>query len=141
MKRVDVTLPLALCAVLAFGACGTSKEDKAKSSVCSARADISKQVDKLKGLTLSTSTLQDVQQSLTSISSDLSKMKDAQGDLKGDRQKQVKQATDAFTSKVKDVAGTIGRSLSASNAKSQLTSASQELATAYQQALKPIDCS
>lgn len=141
MKRIYVTLPLVLCALLAFGACGTSKEDKARSSVCSARADISKQVDKLKGLTLSSSTLQDVQQSLTSISSDLSKIKDAQGDLKGDRKKQVQQATDEFTSQLKGVAGTIGRSLSASNAKSQLTAAAQELATAYQQALKPIDCS
>lgn len=141
MNRVRVILPLVLCAALALGACGTSKEDKAKSSVCSARADISKQVDKLKGLTLSSSTLQDVQQSLTSISSDLSKIRDAQGDLKGDRKKQVQQATDEFTSQLKGVAGTIGRSLSASNAKSQLTAAAQELATAYQQALKPIDCS
>jgi hypothetical protein len=141
MKRVRVTLPLVLCAVLALGGCGTSKEDKAMSSVCSARADISKQVDKLKGLTLSTATLQDVQQSLTAISSDLSKMKDAQGDLKGDRQKQVQQANDQFTSKLKDVAGTIGRSLSASNAKSQLTAAAKQLGQAYQQALKPIDCS
>jgi uncharacterized protein YjbJ (UPF0337 family) len=141
MKRVYITLPLALCVALAFAACGTSNEDKAMDSVCSARADIAKQVDKLGGLTLSTATLQDVQQSLTAISSDLSKIKDAQGDLKGDRQKQVQQANDQFTSKVKDVAGTIGRSLSASNAKSQLASAAQQLEQAYRQALKPIDCS
>ena len=40
----------ALLAALALAACGDSKEEKAQQSVCDARADISKEVDKLKGL-------------------------------------------------------------------------------------------
>jgi hypothetical protein len=43
---------LAFCAVavvtLALGACGTSAQDKAKTTVCNARDDMTKQVDALK---------------------------------------------------------------------------------------------
>jgi hypothetical protein len=141
MRLVHVSLAVILCAALALAACGTSKEDKAMNSVCSARADIGKQVDKLRGLTLSTATLQDVQQSLRAIGDDLSKIKSAQGDLKGDRQKQVQQANDAFTSQVKDIVGSIGRNLSASDAGSRFTTAAQQLASGYRRAFAPVDCS
>ena len=74
MKLSIPFVVLALLACLAVGACGQSKQDKAKSTVCDARADISKQVDKLKGLTPSTVTIDGVQSSLKAISSDLSKI-------------------------------------------------------------------
>ena len=54
MRPYIASLLLVLIAALALGACGESKEDKAKSTVCDARADIGKQVDKLKGLTITT---------------------------------------------------------------------------------------
>ena len=74
-----------VAAVLVLAACGESKEDKAMKSVCNARADISKQIDHLKSLTPTTATIEGVQSSLTSIGKDLSTIKDAQGDLTGDR--------------------------------------------------------
>jgi hypothetical protein len=141
---VTASAAIVLCAViaLALGACGgTSKEDKAMDSVCSARSDISKQIDTLRGLTASTVTVSAVQQSLQSISSDLSKMKDAQGDLKGKRRDQVQKANDEFTSQLKSIGSNVGKNLSLSGAKSQLTTAVRQLSTAYQSALKPIDCS
>ena len=132
---------LALLACLAVGACGQSKQDKAKSTVCDARADIGKQVDTLKGLTASTVTVDAVQSSLKAISSDLSKIKDAQGDLSSDRRQQVQDATKTFASQVQSIAGGIGTSTSLSQAKSQLTSALQQLATAYKQSFAGVDCS
>ena len=48
-------------------ACGESDEDKAKSQVCDARADIQKQVDELSGLTITTASVDQVQQSLKAI--------------------------------------------------------------------------
>src|SRR5215208_7047958 len=81
MKPSVASLLLVLLASLALGACGESKDDKAQKTVCSARSDIAKQVDQLKGLTVSTVTAEGVQSSLKAISSDLSKIKDAQGDL------------------------------------------------------------
>jgi uncharacterized protein YjbJ (UPF0337 family) len=141
MKPSIACLLLALVAALALGACGESKEDKAKSAVCDARSDISKQVDKLKGLTVSTVTIDGVQESLKAIRSDLSKIKDAQGDLSSDRRQQVEDANKAFTSQVQSIVGSVGKSTSLSDAKAQLTSAVQDLAAAYQQSFARVDCS
>src|SRR5215207_4956893 len=124
MRPSIVFLLLAVLAALGLGACGESKQDKAMTTVCDARADISKQVDQLKG-----------------ISSDLSKIKDAQGDLSGDRRQQVEDATKTFTSQVQSIAGSVGKSTSLSDAKAQLTSALQQLAAAYEQSFARVDCS
>jgi uncharacterized protein YjbJ (UPF0337 family) len=139
MKNIAYLL-LALLAALALGACGESKEDKAKTTVCDARGDISEQVDQLKGLTISTVTVDGVQNSLKAINSDLSKIKDAQGNLSGDRRQQVQDATKTFTSQVKSIAGSVGKSTSLSDAKAQLTSALQQLGDAYKQSFAKVDC-
>jgi hypothetical protein len=138
--KTTAYLLLALLAALALGACGESKEDKAKTTVCDARGDISKQVDQLKGLTISTVTVDGVQNSLKAINSDLSKIKDAQGDLSGDRRQQVQDATKTFTSQVQSIAGSVGKSTSLSEAKAQLTSALQQLGDAYKQSFAKVDC-
>jgi len=139
MKTITYLL-LALLAALALGACGESSQDKAKSTVCDARADISKQVDQLKGLTVSTATVDGVQSSLKAINSNLAKIKDAQGDLSDDRRQQVQDATKAFTSQLQTIAGSVGKSTSLSDAKAQLTSALQQLGDAYKQSFAKVDC-
>jgi hypothetical protein len=141
MKPSIAGLLIALLAPLGLAACGESKQDKATSSVCSARSDISKEVDKLKGLTPSTVTVDGVQKSLKAIRGDLSKIKDAQGDLSGDRRQQVQDATKTFTSQLQSIAGSVGRSTSLSEAKAQLTSALQQLGDAYKQSFARVDCS
>jgi uncharacterized protein YjbJ (UPF0337 family) len=132
---------LAVVAALAVGACGESKEGKAQKAVCGARSDISKQVDKLESLTISTATADDVQQGVKAINSDLSKIKDAQGDLSDDRRQQVEAATKTFTSQVQSIVESLGSSTSLRDAASQLSSATQQLAAAYKQSFGPIDCS
>jgi hypothetical protein len=140
MRPSIVFALIAVLAAFGLGACGESKQDKAKSTVCDARADISKQVDQLKGLTVSTVTVDGVQKSLKAINSDLSKIKDAQGNLSDDRRQQVQEATKAFTSQVKSIAGSVGKSTSLSEAKAQLTSALQQLGDAYKQSFAKVDC-
>ena len=140
MKPSIVFALIAVLAALALGACGESEQDKAKSTVCDARADISKQVDQLKGLTVSTVTVDGVQNSLKAINDDLSKIKDAQGDLSGNRRQQVQDATKTFTSQVQSIAGSVGKSTSLSEAKTQLTSALQQLGDAYKQSFAKVDC-
>jgi uncharacterized protein YjbJ (UPF0337 family) len=137
MRPSIALLLLAVLAALGLGACGESKQDKAETTVCDARADIGKQVDQLKGLTVSTVTVDGVQKSLKAISSDLSKIKDAQGDLSDDRRQQVEEATKTFTSQVQSIAGSVGKSTSLSEAKAQL----QQLAAAYEQSFARVDCS
>lgn len=141
MKRVLVALLPILVVSLALGACGgQSKSDKAKNTVCDARADINKQVNELKALTPSTVTVDGVQKNLKAISDDLSKIAGAQSDLSGDRKQQVQDANKAFTTQVKDIAGSLGTSTSLSSAKSQLTTALNQLADAYKQTFAKISC-
>jgi hypothetical protein len=132
---------LLMAAALIVAGCGESKEDKAKSQVCDARADIQKQVNTLSGMTLSTATVNGVSSSLKSIQSSLGKIKDAQGDLNGSRKQQVQEANQQFADSVKSIAQTVGRSLSLSAAGTQLKDATTKLADSYRQTLAKVDCS
>lgn len=133
-------LVVALVGALAAAGCGQSKEQKATDQVCSARADISKQVDTLKGLTISTATTDQIRNSLQAIRADLAKITDAHGDLSGQRKQQVQAANQAFSSQIKSIVSKLGTSLSLSGAKEQLTAALQQLGSSYQQTLARIDC-
>jgi PPE-repeat protein len=136
------TLSAVVLASLAVAACGgDSKEEAAKNTVCNARADISKQVDQLKGMTASTFTTSAASKSLSEIRSSLSDIKNAQSDLADDRRAAVEQANQKFAGQVQDVVKQVFRSTSAADAKTQLTTAFQQLADTYQQTYARIDCS
>ena len=139
MKAIALLLAVLLSAA-AVAACGESKQDKAKSQVCDARDDIAKQVDTLKGLTVSTATTDQVRTSLTAISDAVKKIANAQGDLSGERKAQVQQANETFTSQVKDIATSLGTSTSLSDAASKLSAALDQLASSYQQTFAKISC-
>ena len=64
--------------------------------MCSARADIKQQVDELKSTTISTASLDGVQSNLQAIGKSVSQMVEAQKDLKGDRKKDVQDATQTY---------------------------------------------
>jgi hypothetical protein len=138
--KVWILVTLALAATLGVAACGESKQDKAKNQVCSARSDMQKQVNELKSLTPATLTLDGVQQSLSAIQNDLKKITSAQGDLNDARKKQVQDATSQFTSALSSIGSDLGKSLSAADAKTQLQTALQQLATAYQESFAKVDC-
>ena len=135
-----LTLALALSATLALTACGTSKEDKAKAQVCTARDDIRKQVTELQNITSGTPTPAALKGVLDAIGSDLKKIKDAQPDLKGDRQAAVEKAKKQFESDIAQITSSFAKDLSLTNARERLVKVSTALALAYQTALQPIDC-
>ena len=126
--------------VFALGACGESDEEKAQNKVCDARDDIAKQVDELKGFTPETVTKDAVTQNLDAIKTDLKDISDAQGDLSDDNRSEAEAATKAFSSSVQEIAGQVGSSLSAADAKAQLATALDKLAASYQKAFAPINC-
>jgi hypothetical protein len=134
------TIVMLLSAAIAVAACGQSQQEKAKAQVCDARADVSKQVDELRGLTLSTATLDGVSANLKSIRDDLRKIADAQSNLSGDRRQKVEAANKAFTDQVRSTVQNVGRSLSVADAKTQLQDATTQLASAYKNTLGQIDC-
>jgi hypothetical protein len=127
---------------LALAACGQSQsaQDKATAQVCDARADIQKQVDELRGLTVTTATVDGVKSNLNAIKADLGKIKDAQGDLGDDRRQQVQAANQAFADQITTIVGSVGRSTSITEAATQAKSALDELADSYEQTLGRIDC-
>jgi hypothetical protein len=137
-----------LLAMLVLGACGDSDdkaakqspEEKAQASVCNARADISKQVDELKGLTASTVTIDGVKQSLDAIKNDLKAMTSAQKDLSSERRSEVEAANKAFASTVDDIAGQVVTSLSLSDAKATLVDALQQLGKSYEDSFARVGC-
>lgn len=137
--RFPIALLLAFAA-LAVAGCGESDQEKAQKQVCSARADISKQVDELKGLTLATASVDGVRQNVDAIQKDLKDIADAQGTLSDDRKAQVKAATDQFRTEVTQIANGVKGSLSLSEAKTQLQTAAQNLASAYAASLGKLDC-
>jgi tRNA(Met) C34 N-acetyltransferase TmcA len=69
------------------------------------------------------------------------KIADAQGNLSESDREQVAKANDTFKSKLQNLAGEVGRSLSLEDAAQQLKSAFADLATTYEQAFAPVDCS
>jgi hypothetical protein len=140
MTRKLAGVALALAVVVS--ACGgDSAEDRAQKKVCSARADIKQQVDELKSATISTASLDGVQSNLQAIGKSLSQISGAQKDLKGDRKQDVQEATQTFKTEVANVGRQLATSLSASDAEQQIQTALQGLASSYQKALAPIDCS
>ena len=136
------TTTAAVLAIAAFGvgACGESDQEKAQNQVCDARADIKKQVDELSSLTVSTATVDGIEQNLNAIKDDLKKMKDAEGDLDDQRKQEVESATQVFGSQVESILSDVGSSTSLSAAASQLQSSLAQLGKSYQQALAPIEC-
>ena len=131
---------LLLVAAVGVAACGQSSEDKAKSQVCDARADISKNVNELKGLTLSSATVDGVKKNVQAIQDDLGKIKDAQSNLNGARKQQVQAANQQFQAQVKSITQNVVKSLSLKDAGTQLTQATTQLADSYRQTLAKVDC-
>ena len=134
----------ALAAVLlacAFGACGESKEEKAKAEVCSARSNIEKEVTALSSLTLSTEAPAEAKKHIETIGDELKKIKNAQPNLEPARREQVQTATQTFEKEVKTTAEGFTKDLSVSNAEAKLKTAGKQLLNAYRQALEPINCS
>lgn len=140
MRAIVAVLVLAAIA-MALTACGESAEDKAQSQVCDARADIQQQVDTLRGLTLSTASIDAAQQSLGAIGDDLSSIKDAQSDLSGQRKQDAQDAVNAFQSQVTNIAGDLISGLTGGQqAQAQLETAVSQLASGFQKAFEPVNC-
>src|SRR3954467_8965395 len=139
MRTASSVLAVVLLS-FAVGACGESAADKAKTTVCDARADLGKQVNELKSLTPATVTKDAVTKPLGAIKNDLKDISGAQSDLSSDRRSRTEAATTAFTAELRRIAGELGTSLSASNAKAAVVAALQQLEASYQKTFARLKC-
>jgi len=139
MARLLLAAVLALS--LAVAACGgESAEDRAQSKVCSARADIKKQVDELKSTTISTASLDGIQANLKAIQKAVEQIASEQGKLSDDRKAEVQKANQAFKSEVADVGRTLVTGLATGGGEEQIKTALDNVAAGYKSAFAPVEC-
>ena len=130
-----------LVGALVLASCGESSQEKAKAQVCQARSDISKQVKTLSGLTLSLSAPGEAKTGLEAIGKDLTTIKDAQPNLEPARKEQVQAATHTFETQVSSILSELTSKPSLSKLETQLKSSLTQLASGYEKALAPLNCS
>src|SRR6202046_4439445 len=130
-----------LVGALVLASCGESSQEKPKAQVCQARSDISKQVKTLSGLTLSLSAPGEAKTGLEAIGKDLTTIKDAQPNLEPARKEQVQAATHTFEAQVSAILSELTSKPSLSKLETQLKSSLTQLASGYEKALAPLNCS
>jgi hypothetical protein len=129
-------------ALLATAGCGggQSAADKAKSQACDASSDIQAQVDTLKGLPLSSDSVDKAKAALQKINSDLDTIATAAPTVKGDLGSQLKAANAAFKTQVQQISDSITSAQSLTAAATALASAGSTLSNSYQQAFANVQC-
>lgn len=137
-----------MLSTLLLAACGESAQEKAVAQVCAARSEISTQITKLQGLSLSPSSVNEAKSGFEAIGKSLNKIYSEQSALAPARREQVQAATRTFETELTAIAGGLVSSLGPGNieaqlknAQPQLKSALSKLAADYKQALAPISCS
>lgn len=138
--RATLLIALLLVPFLLLTGCGESKEDDALAAVCSARDGIAKQVDELQSLTVTTATTSKVKDGIQAISKDLTTIRENREDLSDDHREEVQAANDAFADQVRELAGTVARTLSTEDAAAQLESSLKQLAASYRDTFGQLDC-
>ena len=139
-SKLLVIIGLCLVALAASACGGKSDSDKAKSQACDARSDIQTQIDTLKGLPLSTSSIDKAKASVTSIGDDLKTIQDAAPKVSGDLKGQLQQANESFKSEVQSITQSITSASSVSSIATALTTAGTNLEKAYQSAFSDVKC-
>lgn len=134
------SVALVLVALLLIAGCGDSQEDQAMADVCAARDDITKQVDELKNLTVTTATTDAVSEGLQAIRDDLSTIGDATAQLSDERRDEVETANDEFAAAVRETLRSVGTSVSVADASSQVKTAFSDLESTYRSTFGQLDC-
>ena len=129
-------------ALLSATGCGSSESaaDKAKNQACDAISDIDTQIATLKGLPLSTSSVDTAKTALQKIESDIKTVSNAAPDVTGDLKTQLQTANSTFKAQVDQTAESITSADSLTAAATAVTTAAKTLGASYQQTLASIKC-
>jgi len=135
---------IAVIPALSLVACdsaGESKENRAQSIICDARADIATQIETLQGLGTGETTVEEAQKAARKIRADISSIRTAQQDLGEERLQEVREARAEFATAVRSaLRAAANGDASAPETKQQLSSAADDVQQAYEESLKRIDC-
>jgi phytoene/squalene synthetase len=144
----SITVVALLLGVVGLAACGESAQDEASKDVCAARSEISKQISKIQGLTVSSNAPTELKDGLEAITRELKVIREAQPDLAPARKQQVEPAVASFEAELKTIVAGVASTVTSSNLESALKeaapkikSAATALAGSFRQSLAPITCS
>jgi hypothetical protein len=149
LKTFTLPTTLAVLSLSALGlvACGESSEEKATAQVCSARSEISKQVEKLESLTISSSAAAEAKTSVEAIDASLHKIKEAAPNLSSARKEEVNAANTAakvalasLTASAISAAKSGGADAALKSAQPQLKATAATFAAAYKHAFDELKC-
>jgi hypothetical protein len=145
-KRILIALPV--IAAVGLSACGESSEDKAAKQVCAATSEISSQINKLKGLPISSSFPSEVKTSTEAIATSVTKIKDAAPNLATTHKEEVDTATKTAATELALLGARVVSASRSSNLETALKSAEPEIKAAlnklsetYKSALEALKCS
>ena len=139
---------VAVLSVLALGlaACGESSEEKATKQVCAATSEISKQIQKLQTLPISSSLPAEIKTSAEAIDKSVGEIESAAPNLETARKEEFNTATNAFKLELASLIATTVSS--AARGEAALTSAAPKikaslstLAGDYKKAFQALKCS
>lgn len=131
----------ALVALVAASGCGgDSASDEAMADVCTARDEISRNVDELAALTLTSATTTQISENLQAIRNEVRKIADVRSKLSEERREDVQAANQAFTSSIRETAGAVGRTVSLGAARADAEAALDELKASYRSTFGALDC-
>jgi hypothetical protein len=139
---------IATLSVLTLGlaACGESSEEKATKQVCAATSEISKQIQKLQTLPISSSLPTEIKTSAETIDKSVGEIKSAAPNLETARKEEFDTATNTFKLELASLIATTVSS--AAKGEAALTSAEPKIKTSlntlasdYKQAFQALKCS
>jgi hypothetical protein len=140
--RFPVAVMATVAGLLAVSGCGggSSAADQAKTDACNAKSDINTQVQKLKGLPPTVSSVDTAKTALTKIEDDLSTIKNSAPNVSGDLKGQLESANSQFETQVTQISQSITSAQSLTAAATALTQAGDQLAADYQKAFANVSC-
>jgi hypothetical protein len=137
-----------LIATLGVTACGESSEQKATKQVCSARKEITAQVNKLQTLPRSSSFPTEAKASFEAMRASVKKMEEAAPNLPAARKEEINAANKAFQTSVTTITKAAASATESSNleaalktAEPQIRAALSMLASEYKKAFEALKCS
>ncbi len=152
LRFAGLALVLAALAAACGGGSGSStgttgstssggSPSSAQTAVCTASADVAKQLDGLAGMTASTATLSGISASVDAIKGDLQTIKAAAPTLSANRKAQVEHAVATFQAEIQAIAPQILVTLSAGETADQLQASVSKLKKAFEDSLGGLGCS
>jgi hypothetical protein len=124
----------------ASGCGGESDADKARDRVCTARSDISTQVDALRSTTIESANVDQIREHLGTIQDDMATIKAQVPALRSDLRSQAEAANSRFEQALGDAQAAVRQSGSLESARGQVTAALHRLVADYSTAFDQLDC-